>query len=64
MVRFFIGSCIVNRTLHGRLEVRNFSSRVEKYFTRSPSSLEKYFSTARIEISHLRTAMYYPLYIS
>ena len=35
---------IVNRTLHDRLEIRNFSSRVEKHFTRSLRSLVKYFS--------------------
>ena len=32
MVWYFIGVCIINRTLHGRLEIQNFSSRVEKYF--------------------------------
>ena len=32
MVWHFIGVYIINRTLHGRLEIRNFSSRVEKYF--------------------------------
>ena len=45
MVRHFIGVYIINRTLHDRLEIRNFSSRVEKYFTRSLRSLVKYFST-------------------
>ena len=45
MVWHFIGIYIINRTLHGRLEIRNFSSRVEKYFTRSLRSLVKYFST-------------------
>ena len=30
MVWYFIGVYIINRTLHGRLEIRNFSSRVEK----------------------------------
>ena len=33
MVWHFIDVYIINRTLHGRLEIRNFSSRVEKYFT-------------------------------
>ena len=37
MVWHFIGVYIINRTLHGRLEIRNFSSRVE--------TLVKYFST-------------------
>ena len=47
MVLYFIGvyTCIVNRTLHGCLEIQNFSSSVEKYFTRSLRSLVKYFST-------------------
>ena len=36
---------MIKRKLHGRLEMRNFSSRVEKYFTRSLRSLVKYFST-------------------
>ena len=33
MVLYFIGVYIINRTLHGRLEVRNFSSRVENSST-------------------------------
>ena len=33
MVWRFIGVYIINRTLHDRLEIRNYSSRVEKYFT-------------------------------
>ena len=32
MVWYFIGVYKINRTLHGRLEIRNFSSRVEKIF--------------------------------
>ena len=28
MVWYFVGVYIINRTLHGRLEIRNFSSRV------------------------------------
>ena len=39
MVWHFIGVYIINRTLHDRLEIRNFSSRVEKYF----STLEEKF---------------------
>ena len=42
MVWYFIGVYIINRTLHGRLEIRNFSSRVENISLRS---LVKYFST-------------------
>ena len=30
MVWYFIGVCIINRTLQGHLEIRNFSSCVEK----------------------------------
>ena len=37
MVWHFIGVYVINRTLHGRLEIRNFSTRVEKYFTFEPS---------------------------
>ena len=36
---------IINRILHGRLEIRNFSSSVEKYFTSERSERVKYFST-------------------
>ena len=32
MVWYFIGVYITNRTLHGHLEIRNFSSRVENIF--------------------------------
>ena len=32
MVWYFIGVYMINRTFHGRLEIRNFSSRVEKVF--------------------------------
>ena len=39
MVWNFIGVYIINRTLHDRLQIRNFSSRVEKYF----STLEEKF---------------------
>lgn len=34
---------IIKRILHGRLEVRNFSSHVENYFTHSLHSVVKYF---------------------
>ena len=33
----------IERILYGRAEIRNFSSSVEKYFTRSLRSLVKYF---------------------
>ena len=66
MVWHFIGVYIINRTLHvhDRLEIQNFSSRVEKYFTRSLRSLVKYFSTLeeKFRIS-ARPCIYYPLFI-
>ena len=36
MVWYVVGvyTCITNRTLHGRLVIANFPSRVGKYFTR------------------------------
>ena len=43
--REIIGVYIINRILHGRLEIRNFSSRVEKLFTSERSEQVKYFST-------------------
>ena len=36
MVWHFIGVYIINRTSHGHLKIRNFSSSVEKYFTSEP----------------------------
>ena len=46
MVWYFVGVYTINRTLHGRLEIQNFSSHVEKeYFTRLLRSVKKYFST-------------------
>ena len=53
MVLYFIGVYIINRTSHGRLKIRNFSSRVEQIYklffnTRREISkilLKKYFST-------------------
>ena len=48
MVWYFIGAYIINSTLHGRLEIQNFSSRVEKYFTRSLRSLVKYYAISSI----------------
>ena len=47
MVWYFSGVYIINRTLHGRLEIRNFSSRVENYFTRRAPTEEKFRISAR-----------------
>ena len=57
MVWYFIGVYRMNRTLHGRLEIRNFFSRIEEFFTRSLRSPVKYFLNTRGEISYLRAAM-------
>ena len=48
-----IGIYIINRTLHGRLEIRNFCSRVENYF---PS--ERNFVSPR---GHVIFSIYYEL---
>ena len=57
MVWHFLGVYIINRTLYGRLEIRIFSSRVEKYFTSELLSLVKYIFNTRREISYRRGAM-------
>ena len=44
MIWYFIGIYIINRTLHGRFEMWNFSY-VEKYCTSERSERVKYFST-------------------
>ena len=43
------------RILHGRAEIRNFSSSVEKYFTSERSERVKYFFNTR-DISYLQAA--------
>ena len=45
MVWQFLGVYIINRTLHGRLEIRNFSSRVEKIFHSFGALTREIFST-------------------
>ena len=63
---YFIGVYIINRILHGRLEIRDFSSRVEKYFTRSVRSLVKYLSTLeeKFRISARPCNILYLLYLA
>ena len=53
MVWHFIGVYIINGILHGRLEIRNFFSRVEK----NSSLVRAIFFNTRREISYLRAAM-------
>ena len=55
MVWHFIGVYIINRTLHDRLEIRNFSSRVEKYFTSERS--KRNFVSPR---GHVISSIYLP----
>ena len=57
MVWYFMGVYIINRTLHGRLEIRNFSSRVEKIFHSFAALTREIFFNTRREISYLRAAM-------
>ena len=45
------------RILHGRTEIRNFFSSVEKYFTSERSKRVKYCFNRRREISYLQAAM-------
>ena len=53
MVWYFIGVYIINKTLHGRLEIRNFSSSVEKYFTSERSEQVKYFFNTYVNTNEL-----------
>ena len=57
MVWHFIGVYIINRTSHGRLEIRNFSSRVEKIFHSFAALTREIFFNTRREISYLQAAM-------
>ena len=54
MVWYFIGVYIINRTLHGRLETRNFSTRVEKIFFQR--SKRNFVSPSGHVISSISTA--------
>ena len=56
MVWHFIGVNIINRTLHGRLEIRN-----SLLVLKNQRTSEIFFNTRR-KISYLLAAMYYPLY--
>ena len=57
MVWYFIGVYIINRTLLRRLEIRNFSSRVEKMFHSFVALTREIFFNTRREISYLQAAM-------
>ena len=57
MVWYFIGVYIINRTLHGRLEIRNFSSHVEKIFHSSTALTREIFFNTQRQISHLGTCI-------
>ena len=67
MVWYFIGVYIINGTLHGLLEIRNFSSRVEKTLEEKfrisarPSNI-LYLINARISVlNSLNTLLIYYL---
>ena len=64
MVWYFIGVHIINRTLHGHLEIRNFSSRVEKYFTRSRNIFKQSKRNFVSLRSHVISSMFYTLHVS
>ena len=49
--------CLYNRTLHGHLEIQNFSSRVEKIFHSFTGLTHEIFFDTRREISYLHAAM-------
>ena len=53
MVWQFIGIYIINRTLDGHLEMRNFSSHVEKIFHSFAALTPEIFFKTRIEISYV-----------
>ena len=57
MVWYFIGVYIINRTLHGRLEIQNFSSRVEKIFHLFTALTREIFFNTQRETLYLRAAM-------
>ena len=50
MVWYFIGVYIIKRTLHGRVEIRNFSARVEKIFHSFATLTREIFFNTRREI--------------
>ena len=58
MVWYFIdGVYIINGTLHGSLEIGNFSSREEKIFHSFAALTCEIFLNTRREISYLRVVM-------
>ena len=57
MVWYVIGVYIMNRTLHGQLEIQNFSSHVEKIFHSFAALTREIFFNTQREILYLRVAM-------
>ena len=57
MLWYFIDVYIINRTLQGRMEMRDLSSRVEKIFHSFAALTREMFFDARGEISCLRAVM-------
>ena len=64
MVWYFIGVYIINRTLHGRLEIQNFSSSVEKYFTSQRSEQVKYFKHSKRNSGSPRGRLIFSIFYS
>ena len=62
MVWKFIGVYIINRTLHGRLGIRNFPSRVEKIFHSFAVLTREIFFNTRREISCLQADLLCSIY--
>ena len=56
MVWYFIDVYIINRKLHVRLEIRNFSSLVEKIFHSFATPTREIFFNTRREILYLLAA--------
>ena len=56
MAWYFIGVYIINRTLHGHLEIRNFSC-VENIFHLFATLTREIFFNPRREIPYLRAAI-------
>ena len=63
MVWYFIGVYIINRTLHGRLEIRNFSFRVENISRVSAENDWNIFQHSKRNFVSPRGHVIYPLYI-
>ena len=62
LVLHWTGVYIINTTLHGHLEIQNFSSNVEKTLHSFPALTCEIFVSTQREILCLCMAMKYPLF--